>query len=95
MAQDIDPSLIADVFDHRHPSDDEREWAEQVLAPALARNPEQPIGAPTGINLDEHGRARFTTISGTPVRRLYTEADLPPDWETAASRCLGQSGEPP
>ena len=29
--------------------------------------PEKPLGAATGVNLDEHGRARFTTISGVPV----------------------------
>ncbi len=38
------------------------------------------IGAATGVNLDEHGHARCTTISGKPVHRLYTQADLPEDW---------------
>jgi methylmalonyl-CoA mutase, N-terminal domain len=54
---------------------------------------EKPIGAPTGINLDEHGRARFTTISGVSINRLYTEADLPADW--TYDRYLGSPGEPP
>ena len=27
------------------------------------KQPEKPIGAPTGVNLDEHGHARFSTIS--------------------------------
>jgi methylmalonyl-CoA mutase, N-terminal domain len=35
---------------------------------------------------------RFTTVSGHPIRRLYTAADLV-DWE--AQRDLGQPGEPP
>ncbi len=60
------------------------------------RNPpseKTPIGAPTGSNLDEHGRARFTTISGVPVNRLYTQADLPEDWNYDGY--LGAPGEPP
>ena len=39
------------------------------------------------------GAARFTTISGTPVRRLYTEADLPEDW--SEEKYLGYPGEAP
>ncbi len=73
-------NTIQDVFDGRHPSPAEKKWAEEVLAPALESSPEKPIGAPTGVNLDENGHARFTTISAVPVRRLYTEADLPEDW---------------
>ena len=61
----------------RHPSLDEQRWEAATLLPTLERSPERPIGAATGINLDENGGARFTTISGTPVRPLYTEADLP------------------
>ena len=57
-------SPIADVFENRHPSEAEKNWAEKTLAPTLEKSPERPIGAPTGLNLDEHGRARFTTISG-------------------------------
>ncbi|MGH9544609.1 MAG: methylmalonyl-CoA mutase, partial [Terriglobales bacterium] len=68
---------IADVFDHRHPSAGEKGWAEKTLLPSLEKAPERPIGAPTGVNRDPHGHARFTTVSGTPVRRLYTAADLP------------------
>ena len=70
-------SPIADVFENRHPSDAEKQWAEKTLAPTLEKSPERPIGAPTGVNLDEHGHARFTTISGVPVRRLYTQAICP------------------
>ncbi|HSM87400.1 MAG TPA: methylmalonyl-CoA mutase family protein, partial [Candidatus Limnocylindrales bacterium] len=70
----------AEVFEGRHPSASERQWAEGTLAPSLEKAPEKPIGAATGVNLDENGSARFTTISGVPVRRLYTQADLPEDW---------------
>src|SRR6266699_736057 len=76
----IAESPIADVFEGRHPSDSEKAWAEKILAPTLEKSPEKPIGAPSGVNLDEHGHARFTTISGVPIRRLYTQADLPEDW---------------
>src|SRR6202162_2277076 len=86
-------SPIADVFEGRHPSAAEKEWAEKTLAPTLEKTPEKPIGAPTGTNLDEHGNARFTTISGVPIRRLYTEADLPEDWNY--EQYLGYPGQPP
>src|ERR1700749_4819576 len=33
-----------------------------------------------GVANEEADVARFTTISGVPVRRLYTAADLPSDW---------------
>jgi methylmalonyl-CoA mutase N-terminal domain/subunit len=64
-----------------------------MLAPSLEKGPERPIGAATGINVDEHGHTRFTTISGVPVRRLYTPADLPPDW--SEEKYLGNPGQPP
>ncbi|MGD0568858.1 MAG: methylmalonyl-CoA mutase family protein [Candidatus Sulfotelmatobacter sp.] len=86
-------SPIADVFEKRHPSVAEKRWAENTLAPTLETFPEKPIGAPTGVNLDEHGDARFTTISGVPVRRLYTQADLPEDW--SEEKYLGYPGAPP
>ena len=86
-------SPIADVFENRHPSDAEKKWAEKTLAPTLEKAPERPIGAPTGVNLDEHGHARFTTISGVPIRRLYTQADLPADW--SEEQYLGYPGQPP
>ncbi|MBZ5630490.1 MAG: methylmalonyl-CoA mutase family protein [Acidobacteriia bacterium] len=59
----------------------------------MEKAPEKPIGAPSGINLDEHGRARYSTISGYPVRRLYTQADLPEDWKY--DDYLGYPGQPP
>ena len=70
---------------------EKQRWEEQALDPALKKAPERPIGKASGINLDESGHARFTTISGVPVERLYTEADLPEGWETN----LNAPGEPP
>src|SRR5438046_1004438 len=89
----IAESPIADVFEGRHPSDSEKAWAENILAPTLEKSPEKPIGAPSGVNLDEHGHASFTTISGVPIRRLYTHADLPEDWNY--DHYLGYPGQPP
>ena len=83
----------ADIFDNRHPSTEEKRWAEKVLMPTLDKSPEKPIGAASGVNLAELGRARFTTISGVPVRRLYTQADLPEDW--SEEKYLGYPGAPP
>jgi len=88
----VDPP-VQDVFEGRHPSDSEKQWAEKTLTPALEKSPERPIGAASGVNLDEQGNARFTTISGYPVRRLYTQGDLPPDW--TYEKYLGYPGEPP
>jgi methylmalonyl-CoA mutase, N-terminal domain len=83
----------ADIFDNRHPSAEETKWAEKILTPTLDKSPEKPIGAATGVNLDELGRARFTTVSGVPMRRLYTQADLPEDW--SEEKYLGYPGAPP
>jgi len=46
----------------RNPSPAEREWEENILAPALEKSSER---AP-----------EFTTVSSYPIRRLYTQADL-------------------
>ncbi|HSA92684.1 MAG TPA: methylmalonyl-CoA mutase family protein [Terriglobales bacterium] len=92
-AEKLAESPIQDVFEGRHPSQSEKEWAEEALAPTLERHPEKPIGAPTGVNQDEHGNARFTTISGVPIRRLYTQADLPEDW--SYEKHLNYPGQPP
>ena len=62
----------------RAPSPEERAWEEKTLAPTLAKSPER--------------YAEFTTISGHPIRRLHTEADLPA-WDPATQ--LGLPGEPP
>jgi len=84
---------IHDVFEGRNPSESEKKWAETTLAKSLESGPEKPIGAPTGTNLDEDGNARFTTISGVPIRRLYTPADLPADW--SCEKDLNYPGQPP
>jgi methylmalonyl-CoA mutase N-terminal domain/subunit len=63
---------------HRKPSAKEQAWEKNTLQPTLEKNPER--------------QAEFTTISGHPIRRLYTQADLP-DWD--AERELGFPGEPP
>jgi len=89
----VEESPISDVFEGRNPSESEKRWAEKTLAPALEKAPEKPIGAATGVNLDENGDARFTTISGVPIRRLYTYADLPEDWKV--EKYLGYPGQPP
>jgi methylmalonyl-CoA mutase, N-terminal domain len=89
----IAESPVADVFQDRHPSQSERTWAEKTLAPTLEKSPEKPIGAPTGVNLDQNGNARFTTVSGMPIRRLYTQADLPQDWNY--DQYLNYPGQPP
>jgi methylmalonyl-CoA mutase N-terminal domain/subunit len=93
VGSEISETPIADLTENRHPSDSEKLWAEKTLLPALENNPEKPIGAPSGVNVDEHGRARFTTISGVPIRRLYTPADLPEDWNY--EQYLGYPGHPP
>jgi len=49
-----------------------KDLAENTLAPTLEKATEHAIGSPTGINVDEHGRARFTTISGVPSAVLYS-----------------------
>jgi methylmalonyl-CoA mutase, N-terminal domain len=85
-------AISADLFRDRHPSPGEQDWAETTLSAALRTHPEQPIGAPGGSNRDESGQARFTSVSGVPVRRLYTQADLPQDWEAPH---LGLPGQPP
>jgi methylmalonyl-CoA mutase N-terminal domain/subunit len=86
-------SPIADAFEGRHPSEREKQWAEKTLAPTVEKAPERPIGAATGTNLDQHGQARFSTISNVPIRRLYTPADLPEDW--SEEKYLGYPGEAP
>jgi methylmalonyl-CoA mutase, N-terminal domain len=60
------------------PSPKERAWEQNTLRPTLEKSPER--------------LAEFTTISGHPIRRLYTPADLP-EWNP--NRDLGFPGEPP
>src|SRR5712671_2567603 len=63
---------------YRKPSAKEQAWEKNTLQPTLEKNPER--------------QAEFTTISGYPIRRLYTQADLP-NWDP--DRELGFPGEPP
>src|ERR1019366_2188903 len=87
-------SPVTDLFENgRHPSESEKQWAEKTLAPSLDKGPEKPIGPPPGVTLDEHGHARYPTISGLPIRRLYTPADLPADWKY--EDYLNYPGQPP
>jgi len=86
-------NATADVHNNRTPSASERQWAEKTLARALEAQPERPIGAATGTNLDADGNARFSTVSNRPIRRLYTPADLPADW--SYEQYLGYPGEAP
>jgi methylmalonyl-CoA mutase N-terminal domain/subunit len=62
----------------RHPTAAEREWEEKILAPTLAKSAER--------------NAQFTTVSGYPIRRLYTPTDLS-DWNP--QRDAGLPGERP
>jgi len=73
----------------RHPSPEEERWEAETLQLALRKSPEQSIGAATGVNLDKDDKTRFTTVSGSEVRRLYTGADLPENLEEPLP------GEPP
>ncbi len=86
-------SPVSDLTENRSPADSEKHWAEKTLFPALEKSPERPIGAATGVNVDDHGCARFTTVSGVPIRRLYTQADLPENWNY--EEYLGYPGQPP
>src|SRR5258706_931880 len=61
----------------RKPSGRERNWEKTQLRPALEKSPERS--------------SEFTTISGQPIARLYTQADLT-DWDRV--RELGVPGEP-
>jgi len=72
------PTLTEKPPVKRTPSAQEESWEQDTLAPVLEKNPER--------------QAQFTTISGHPIRRLYTEADLS-DWKAATQ--LGFPGEPP
>ena len=62
----------------RTPAAAEIEWEKKVLEPTLEKSPERA--------------KEFTTISGYPIRRLYTPADLD-GW--SPERDLGYPGQPP
>jgi methylmalonyl-CoA mutase N-terminal domain/subunit len=85
----------SEIAHDRHPSPEELRWIEQTLAPALKKAPEQPIGVASGANLDEAAQAQFTTVSGQPIQRLYTKADLPEDWTQNEAAGFSAPGRPP
>jgi methylmalonyl-CoA mutase, N-terminal domain len=62
----------------RRPSARELAWEAQVLKPALENSPERQV--------------EFTTVSGHPIRRLYTSADVA---DVDFDRDIGFPGEPP
>jgi len=69
----------------RHPMSDSsnyksrlEQWEKNTLNPTLDKNSER--------------QNQFTTVSGYPIRRLYTQADLP-NWDSAQD--LSFPGEPP
>jgi methylmalonyl-CoA mutase N-terminal domain/subunit len=71
-------SRTSTLDSERKPSKAEQHWEEATLAPTLKKSPERA--------------ADFTTVSSYPIRRLYTEADLP-NWNPESD--LGFPGEPP
>src|SRR5499427_5867647 len=72
------PAEVVPQAPDRKPSPEERAWEVRTLGPALANSPER--------------QKEFTTISGHPIRRLYTEADLA-NWDAKSQ--LAHPGEPP
>ncbi len=80
MGKEKPGKLVSPVADGspRQPSESERSWEDKILKPALEKSPERA--------------GDFTTVSGYPIQRLYSEADLT-DW--SAERDLGVPGEPP
>jgi methylmalonyl-CoA mutase, N-terminal domain len=69
---------VATLVNERKPSKAESAWEKNTLEPTLKKSPERPV--------------EFTTVSSYPIRRLYTEADLP---DFQPERDLGFPGEPP
>ena len=94
-AEDVPKTSAPDAGPVRNVSPAEQQWIDNTLAPALTKSPERPIGADTGTNRNPDGTARFTTISGVPVERLYTPADLPSDWDEHTDKYLSQPGQAP
>jgi len=54
--------------------------------------PEKPVQS-SGSGAEGERSSQFTTVSGHPIRRLYTGSDLPSD--TDLERDLGVPGQPP
>src|SRR5215469_5254238 len=70
--------LPAEPTSRREPSGKETAREENTLAPTLGKSSER--------------QTEFTTISGHPIRQLYTPADLS-GWQP--DRDLGNPGQPP
>jgi hypothetical protein len=88
VSKTVAESPISDVFEGRHPAAGEKEWAEKTLSPTLEKAPEKPIGAPTGTNLDEHGRARFSTISNARSAACTRRPISPPTGTTISTSAI-------
>jgi methylmalonyl-CoA mutase, N-terminal domain len=69
---------VTEITSERKPTAAEAHWEQTTLQKTLEKSPER--------------QKAFTTISGHPIRRLYTDADLA-GWD--AGRDLGFPGEPP
>ena len=69
---------LADAHSNRKASEKEGRWRDETLTLSLQKSPER--------------MKRFTTLSGVPIERLYTPADLP---EFDYSQELGDPGEYP
>ncbi|MFQ5723897.1 MAG: methylmalonyl-CoA mutase family protein, partial [Terriglobia bacterium] len=78
MAKDSKVGIIEQQELERKPGRAEQEWEATTLKKTLEQAPER--------------KPSFTTLSGVPVRRLYTPADLP-DFDYP--RDLGFPGQPP
>ena len=78
MSETKDGKTAVSFESSRKVSAAEREWEEKTLRPALEKTPERAWN--------------FTTVSGYPIGRLYTQADLA-DWNP--DRELGRPGSPP
>src|SRR5271156_1246551 len=77
MSDKLPTHLTEDVAERKAGAAEAR-WEESTLRETLAKSPER--------------LKSFTTISGHPIQRIYTEADLT-GWD--AERDLGLPGEPP
>jgi methylmalonyl-CoA mutase N-terminal domain/subunit len=69
---------VANGLSPRQPSSGEQDGGDETLKPALRTSPER--------------QAEFTTLSGVPIERLYTPADLA---NFEYSQALGDPGEYP
>jgi methylmalonyl-CoA mutase, N-terminal domain len=78
MSKELKTAPIATFEAERKPSPAELEWEEKTLRPTLQKSPDRD--------------ADFSTVSSYPIRRIYTQADLP-DWDS--ERNLGYPGRPP